>query len=32
MVKVKDIVSRFEEFAPKWMAEDGDPVGLQLGD
>ena len=27
MVKVKDIVSRFEEFAPKWMAEDGDPVG-----
>lgn len=32
MVKVKDIVSRFEEFAPKWMAEKGDPVGLQLGD
>lgn len=31
MVKVRDIVSRFEEFAPKWMAEDGDPIGLQLG-
>ena len=32
MTKVNDIVSRFEQFAPKWMAEEGDPVGLQLGD
>lgn len=32
MVKVKEIVARFEEFAPKWMAEPGDPIGLQLGD
>lgn len=32
MTKVKDIVARFEEFAPKWMAEPGDPIGLQLGD
>lgn len=32
MTKVKDIVSKFEELAPKWIAEDGDPVGLQLGD
>lgn len=32
MTTVKEIVSRFEQFAPKWMAEKGDPVGLQLGD
>lgn len=31
MVKVKDIVSRFAEFAPPFMAEKGDPIGLQLG-
>lgn len=32
MTKVYDIVSRFEDFAPKWIAEDGDPIGLQIGD
>lgn len=32
MVKVIDIVSKFEELAPKWIAEDGDPIGLQVGD
>ncbi|KRL01246.1 Nif3-like dinuclear metal center hexameric protein [Liquorilactobacillus capillatus] len=31
MVKVRDIVKRFMEFAPAFMAEDGDPIGLQLG-
>lgn len=32
MTTVNDIVSRFEEFSPKWLAEKGDPIGLQLGD
>ena len=31
MVKVKDIVDRFYQFAPPFIAEKGDPVGLQLG-
>lgn len=31
MTKVKEIVERFEKFAPQDMAEPGDPVGLQLG-
>lgn len=31
MTKVIDIVNKFEEFAPKRIAEDGDPIGLQLG-
>lgn len=31
MVKVKDIVNRFAELAPSFMAEEGDPIGLQLG-
>lgn len=31
MIKVKDIVQRFEQFAPPAWAEKGDPIGLQLG-
>lgn len=31
MVKVKEIVQRFEKFAPKAIAEKNDPIGLQLG-
>lgn len=31
MVKVKEIVARFEEFAPQRIAEKNDPIGLQLG-
>ncbi|WP_281164989.1 Nif3-like dinuclear metal center hexameric protein [Liquorilactobacillus sicerae] len=31
MTKVKEVVERFEKFAPKEIAEPGDPVGLQLG-
>ncbi|WP_283678787.1 Nif3-like dinuclear metal center hexameric protein [Lentilactobacillus sp. Marseille-Q4993] len=30
-MKVQEIVDRFEKFAPKHLAMDGDPVGLQLG-
>lgn len=32
MTKIIDLVNQFEVFAPKSMAEIGDPVGLQLGD
>lgn len=32
MTTVNDIVTRFEKFAPKWLAEKDDPIGLQLGD
>lgn len=32
MVKVKEIVQKFEAFAPKRIAEPNDPIGLQLGD
>ncbi|MCP0886179.1 Nif3-like dinuclear metal center hexameric protein [Ligilactobacillus sp. WILCCON 0076] len=31
MVKVRDIVTCFEEFAPSQLAEPGDPIGLQIG-
>lgn len=31
MAKVRDIVERFADFAPAFMAEKGDPIGLQLG-
>ncbi|MFT8457883.1 MAG: Nif3-like dinuclear metal center hexameric protein [Liquorilactobacillus ghanensis] len=31
MTKVAAVVTRFEQFAPKFIAEKGDPVGLQLG-
>ncbi|KRL04322.1 Nif3-like dinuclear metal center hexameric protein [Liquorilactobacillus oeni] len=31
MTKVRDVIQRFELFAPKEMAEHGDPIGLQLG-
>lgn len=27
----KTFISRFEQFCPKWLAEPGDPVGLQIG-
>lgn len=30
-MKVKDLVDRFEQFAPKKLAIDHDPVGLQIG-
>jgi len=30
-VLVRELVERFEQFAPKTWAEPGDPVGLQLG-
>ena len=32
MTKIKDVIARFEQFAPQSLAEKGDPVGLQLGD
>lgn len=31
MVKVKDFIQRFEQFAPRYLAENGDPIGMQLG-
>lgn len=31
MVKVKEIIQKFETFAPKEIAEKNDPIGLQLG-
>ncbi|MFC6171527.1 Nif3-like dinuclear metal center hexameric protein [Loigolactobacillus jiayinensis] len=31
MVKVKDFIQRFEQFAPRYLAEQGDPVGMQIG-
>lgn len=31
-MKVGDIVKRLEHTAPPWMAEDGDSIGLQVGD
>lgn len=31
MTTVNDIITKFEEFAPSWLAEPGDPIGLQLG-
>lgn len=31
MVRVKDFIRRFEQFAPQYLAESGDPVGMQLG-
>ncbi|CAM2815811.1 Nif3-like dinuclear metal center hexameric protein [Dellaglioa algida] len=31
MTRISDLIQRFELFAPKNMAEIGDPVGLQLG-
>lgn len=30
-VKVKDIVKRIEQFAPPYLAEDWDPIGLSFG-
>jgi len=30
-VKVKQVIDRFEKFAPKYLAMEKDPVGLQLG-
>ncbi|KRK87894.1 Nif3-like dinuclear metal center hexameric protein [Lentilactobacillus sunkii] len=30
-MKVKDLVDRFEQFAPKKLAMEKDPVGLQIG-
>lgn len=32
MTRIKDVIARFEQFAPQSLAEKGDPVGLQLGD
>ncbi|MDN2452301.1 Nif3-like dinuclear metal center hexameric protein [Lactobacillus sp. UCMA15818] len=31
MTSVSEIVARFEQFAPQSWAEEGDPVGLQIG-
>lgn len=31
MTQIKEIVAQIEKFAPKELAEEGDPVGLQLG-
>ncbi|MFT9003320.1 MAG: Nif3-like dinuclear metal center hexameric protein, partial [Liquorilactobacillus hordei] len=31
MTNVGEIVARFEQFAPQSWAEEGDPVGLQIG-
>jgi dinuclear metal center YbgI/SA1388 family protein len=32
MTTVGEIISRIEEFAPKYLAEDWDPIGLAFGD
>lgn len=32
MVNGLDFIRRFEEFCPLWLAEEGDPVGLHIGD
>lgn len=31
-MKVRELIQRFESFAPKYLAVQGDPVGLQVGD
>ncbi|MGQ9456050.1 MAG: Nif3-like dinuclear metal center hexameric protein [Armatimonadota bacterium] len=31
-MKIGDIIERLERIAPTWMGEDGDSVGLQVGD
>lgn len=31
MTKIKEIITKFEGFAPSQIAENGDPIGLQLG-
>lgn len=31
MTKVEEIITKMEEFAPKYLAEDWDPVGLSIG-
>lgn len=32
MVKAQDLIDKIEAFAPKALAEKGDPTGLQIGD
>lgn len=32
MITAQDLVDRIEQFAPKSLAESGDPTGLQIGD
>lgn len=32
MIKVRDVIAAMEEIAPPWLAVDGDPVGLHVGD
>ncbi|AQP52952.1 Nif3-like dinuclear metal center hexameric protein [Vagococcus penaei] len=31
MIKGTDFIRKFEEFCPQWLAEESDPVGLQIG-
>lgn len=31
MVYGRDVIQRFEDFCPLWLAEEGDPVGLHIG-
>ena len=31
MVKVQEFIQRFEQFAPRYLAEKGDPTGMQIG-
>lgn len=31
MTEIKEIINKFEEFAPSQISENGDPIGLQLG-
>ncbi|WP_329610110.1 Nif3-like dinuclear metal center hexameric protein [Pseudalkalibacillus berkeleyi] len=30
-VHVQEVIQRIDQLAPKWMAEDWDPIGLQVG-
>lgn len=32
MIKAQDLITKIEQFAPKQLAEAGDPTGLQIGD
>ena len=32
MIIAQDLIQKIEAFAPKYLAESGDPVGLQIGD
>ncbi|GMB99780.1 Nif3-like dinuclear metal center hexameric protein [Enterococcus thailandicus] len=31
MINAQTFINRFEQYCPQWLAEEGDPVGLQIG-